>query len=227
MSTEEDKWVAKAVPIGMYFGGADTTASALQTFILAMTLFPEAQRKAQAEIDQVVGSSRLPDFEDQDALPYVQAVLKEVLRWHPVIPLGSVHSAMVSDVYKGYYIPAGTIIIPNIWYASFKAMMHDPEVFPDPERFLPERWLSLDAPAFPTQAFGFGGRRCPGRYFARPSVWLNIVGILATFDISLTDEIPEQVYSSGVVSYVKPFRCNIKPRSATAASLVRATEIEV
>ncbi len=53
-----------------------------------MTLYPEVQRKAQTEIDRVVGNSRLPDFSDQDALPYVQAVLKEVLRWHPVAPLG-------------------------------------------------------------------------------------------------------------------------------------------
>ena len=53
-----------------------------------MTLYPEVQRKAQTEIDQVVGTSRLPDFSDQDALPYVQAVLKEVLRWHPVASLG-------------------------------------------------------------------------------------------------------------------------------------------
>ena len=53
-----------------------------------MTLYPEVQWKAQTEIDEVVGNSRLPDFSDQDALPYVQAVLKEVLRWHPVVPLG-------------------------------------------------------------------------------------------------------------------------------------------
>jgi len=53
-----------------------------------MILYPEVQRKAQTEIDQVVGNSRLPDFSDQDVLPYVQAVLKEVLRWHPVLPLG-------------------------------------------------------------------------------------------------------------------------------------------
>jgi cytochrome P450 len=53
-----------------------------------MTLYPEVQRKAQAEIDHVVGNSRLPDYSDQDELPYVDAVLKEVLRWHPVTPLG-------------------------------------------------------------------------------------------------------------------------------------------
>jgi cytochrome P450 len=52
-----------------------------------MTLYPEVQRKAQAEIDSVVGNLRLPDYSDQDVLPYIQAVLKEVLRWHPVTPL--------------------------------------------------------------------------------------------------------------------------------------------
>lgn len=53
-----------------------------------MTLYPDVQRKAQAEVDQIVGNSRLPLFSDESALPYVQAVLKEVLRWHPVAPLG-------------------------------------------------------------------------------------------------------------------------------------------
>ena len=53
-----------------------------------MTLYPDVQRKAQAEIDQIVGNSRLPDFSDEGALPYVQAVLKEALRWRPAGPLG-------------------------------------------------------------------------------------------------------------------------------------------
>ena len=99
-----------------------------------MILYPEVQRKAQAEIDQVVGNLRLPNFSDQDALPYVEAVLKEVLRWHPVAPLGfflrlmifigdsdmvtlagGQHRVTEDDVYEGYYIPAGSIIIPNAW----------------------------------------------------------------------------------------------------------------
>jgi cytochrome P450 len=54
-----------------------------------MTLYPNVQRKAQAEIDRVVGNSRLPDYSDHDELPYLQAVLKEVLRWHPVVPLST------------------------------------------------------------------------------------------------------------------------------------------
>ena len=67
-----------------------------------MILYPEVQRKAQAEIDQTVGNSRLPDFSDQDALPYVQAVLKEVFRWHPVAPLGVLLHVMISIDDKQY-----------------------------------------------------------------------------------------------------------------------------
>ncbi|KAH9038268.1 cytochrome P450 [Lactarius hengduanensis] len=187
-STEEEIWVARAV----------LTVSVLQTFILAMILYPEVQRKAQSEIDRVVGKSRLPDFSDQDALPYVQAVLKEVLRWHPVAPLGGPRKVVVSDIYEGYYIPAGSTIIPNAW-----GMMHDPAVFAEPDRFYPERWLSPNAPAFPHQAFGFGSRQCPGRVLARASIWSNIVGILAAFDITPTkDGPPEEAYSSGLVSCV-------------------------
>ncbi|KAN0130025.1 Cytochrome P450 [Lactarius tabidus] len=101
-STEEDKWVAEAVPGTTYVASVDTT------LILAMTLYPEIQRK-------IVGNSHLPDFSDEDALPYVQAVLKEVLRWHPVAPLGVPHRVTESDTYEGYHIPAGSTIIPNAW----------------------------------------------------------------------------------------------------------------
>jgi hypothetical protein len=104
-STEDDIRVAEGVPATMYMASVDTvssisvldvkfsliisqTASSVNTFILTMILYPEVQRRAQAEIDQVVGNSRLPNFSDEGALPYVQAVLKEVSRWHPVGPLG-------------------------------------------------------------------------------------------------------------------------------------------
>lgn len=72
----------------MYAAGADTTVSALSTFFLAMLANPEAQRKAQLEIDSVVGQEILPDFDDHESLPYVAALVKEVLRWKVVLPAG-------------------------------------------------------------------------------------------------------------------------------------------
>ncbi|KAI0259753.1 cytochrome P450 [Gloeopeniophorella convolvens] len=97
----------------MYMTGSDTTVSVLQTFILAMLKYPEVQREAQAEIDNVVGNSRLPDFSDQDSLPYVNAVLKEALRWHPVLPLAIPHRTTQPHTYNGYFIPVGATVIGN------------------------------------------------------------------------------------------------------------------
>ncbi|KNZ71327.1 O-methylsterigmatocystin oxidoreductase, partial [Termitomyces sp. J132] len=90
------------------------------TFIYAMLVNPEAQRKAQGEIDSVVGRNRLPDFSDRPNLPYVEAVYREVMRWHPVTPLGLAHSTSADDVYNGYFIPKGNFtfcvhaVIPSI-----------------------------------------------------------------------------------------------------------------
>ena len=105
--------------------------SSVQTLFLAMTLYPEVQKKAQAEIDAVVGPNRLPDFEDRPSLPYINSIVKESLRWHLVAPLGGCsndnyhyvltsseglpHMATNDDEYNGYYIPKGTVVIGNSW----------------------------------------------------------------------------------------------------------------
>ncbi|KAH9039868.1 cytochrome P450, partial [Lactarius pseudohatsudake] len=221
-STTEEILLAKILPGNMYLGGADTTVAALQTFFLAMALYPEVQRAAQAEIDAVLGDSRLPDFSDEDKLPYVSAVLKEVLRWHPVAPLGIPHRVTKGDMYEDYFIPAGSIVIGNAW-----AIMHDPATFPEHSRFQPERWLAPGAPAFPDVAFGFGRRECPGRFMARESVWAAIVGVLAAFEISpVEDDPPKELFASGIVAYPEPFKCLVHPRSEAFAALVRATANE-
>ena len=80
-----------------------------------MALFPEAQKKAQAELDVVVGFHRLPDYSDESALPYVCALVKECLRWHAVLPLAVPHKLIEDDNYRGYHIPKGTVVIPNVW----------------------------------------------------------------------------------------------------------------
>ena len=80
-----------------------------------MSLYPDIQKKAQAELAAVVGPNRLPDFDDRDALVYVSAIVKETLRWFNVAPLGISHRTMEDDEFRGYFIPAGTLITPNIW----------------------------------------------------------------------------------------------------------------
>jgi cytochrome P450 len=73
------------------------------------------QRKAQEEIDRVLGPGRLPTVADRGNLPYVDAVVKEVLRWHPVAPMGIPHMSVDDDTWEGFYIPKGSLIMPNIW----------------------------------------------------------------------------------------------------------------
>jgi cytochrome P450 len=87
----------------------------LYTFFLAMALNPCTMKKAQEELDKVVGNDRLPDFSDQVDLPYTSAIVKEVLRWGGLAPIGVPRRVIKDDIYNGYFIPAGATIIENTW----------------------------------------------------------------------------------------------------------------
>ncbi len=91
------------------------TVASVRAFFLAMAMYPDIQRKAQEELDRVVGRTRLPDFEDRNNLPYVNAVVKELTRWNVVAPMGLPHAALEDDEYNGYFIPKGSIVIANVW----------------------------------------------------------------------------------------------------------------
>lgn len=80
-----------------------------------MALYPEVQRKAQDEIERAMGPGRLPKMADRPHLPYINAIVKEVLRWHPVAPMGIPHMSTEDDTWGKYFIPKGSIIMPNIW----------------------------------------------------------------------------------------------------------------
>lgn len=101
-------------------------------FFLAMAKYPEVQRRAQAELDAVVGPERLPAFDDKPSLPYITAIIKECIRWRITLPLGIAHHSMEEDEYRGYYIPKGTMVIPNAWYAH---SVHASAPRDDRERF--------------------------------------------------------------------------------------------
>ena len=84
----------------------------MYTFFVAMAMHPSIQKKAQEELESVVGTGRLPTLEDISSLPYVEAVFREVSRWMPVTPMGLLHRAVEGDEYNGYSIPAGAVILP-------------------------------------------------------------------------------------------------------------------
>jgi cytochrome P450 len=84
-----------------------------------MTLYPDVQQRAQAEINMVLGPGSIPTLDDRPRLPYVEAVFLEVLRWGQVSPVGIPHMSQADDIHRGYFIPKGTLVIPNIWFAAF------------------------------------------------------------------------------------------------------------
>ena len=157
----------------MYGAGSDTTSDALSTFVMTMINHPEQQRKAQEEIDRVIGTDRMPSFQDTQDLIYVSAIVKEVQRWRPVIAGGLPHASIKDDVYLGYFIPAGTTVIPNAY-----AIHHDPLLYPEPEKFKPERFINAEGQLTGVElaerghfGFGYGRRICPGQYIAERSLF--------------------------------------------------------
>ncbi|KAF8686461.1 cytochrome P450 [Rhizoctonia solani] len=226
---EEDriKWAAGT----LFAAGADThrgnkSSVVLSVFILAMTLHQDVLSKVQAEIDEVTGKSRLPEMRDREGLPYLECVLREVLRWQPTTPMGVAHACAEDDEYQGYSIPKGATVISNIW-----AMCYDDLVYPEPERFNPDRFLDPQVPKPP--AFGFGRRSCPGVHMAESTLFITMATLLALFDIRPVrdqegNEVLPQINmrSNALVSYPADFECSITPRSENAMRLLNASVTE-
>ncbi|KAI0632727.1 cytochrome P450 [Trametes polyzona] len=227
----EEEYRIKMAAASIYTGGADTTVSAEQSLILAMGIYPEVQRKAQEELDAVIGHDRLPTYADLEQLPYLNALYLEILRWNPVVPLGVPHAVWEDDFYNGYYIPKGTVIMINQW-----KMLHDPDTYEDPFAFNPDRFLAKEGGKEPEYdprkiAFGFGRRICPGIYLAEPSVLMVAAMLLSVYDISApcteagVPITPENVeYTGGTISHPMPFRCTFTPRSEKAKALILALQ---
>ncbi|KAI5116720.1 hypothetical protein M0805_000829 [Coniferiporia weirii] len=222
----EDEHIIASTAAVIYAAGADTTVTVLSTFFLAMVLHPDVQRRAHEELDRIIGKDNLPTIEDEPNLPYINAICSETLRWQTGGPLGVAHSSEEDDVYNGYFIPAGTTILSNIW-----AIHRDPKEYPEPEKFIPERWLPSEGKTAPLDVrktvFGFGRRACPGRHFAYGSIFITVASTLAAFDIDKAlDEngvpitLPVE-YVESFLRHVKPFKCRITPRSDKIVSTIQ------
>jgi cytochrome P450 len=163
--------------------GAETTSTTLTWWALAMIAHPEFQKRAQAELDEVVGRSRTPSFSDAQSLPYIQAIIKEVLRWRASLPLGIPHSTTEDDWYNEMFIPKGTMCLVNLWQCH-----RDPAFYgDDAANFNPERFLDANGGIVPGPAetreeghctYGFGRRTCVGKHAAHDSLFLTTATVL-------------------------------------------------
>jgi len=198
-----------------------------------MIAFPEVQRRAQAEMDAVVGRDRLPTFADAPHLPYARAIIREIHRWRPVAPFSIPHVATEEDWYEGMYIPKGTVCISNLWHCN-----HDRTVFgEDADKFRPERHLdehgelllgSIETYQAGYVSFGFGRRICVGKDLANESLFINTVRILWAAKLERGrdekgKEVPldvESVVDAGIFIRPVPYDCIVKPRFADVESLL-------
>jgi len=223
----EDEALLKDIVTTTYLAGGETIQSALTLFLFALALHPAVQKRARQDIDRVVGSDRLPGLEDRPSLPYIDAIIRECLRWRPIVRQSLPRATQADDVYNDFFIPKGTLMIPNVW-----AITHDEEAYPNPDVFQPERFFNADGTLNDDTigyAFGFGRRICPGRHAADPVLWITLASVLATFDVSkardangVEIEIDPDAFTDTVVSTPHPFVCSIVPRSDHAESLILA-----
>ncbi|KAF7715039.1 Cytochrome P450 [Penicillium ucsense] len=195
---------------------------------------PDVQAKAHEEIERVIGSAKLPNLEDRSRLSssYLIAVVKEILRWHPVAPLEMPHSSIKDDICGDYSIPRESIMLQNIW-----TMMHEPATYHDPLTYKPERFLptkSQDGASEPDPhsiIFGFGRRVCAGRFLAGNTVFLTVAQTLAAFNIknAIQDGVPASSpprLTPGLISHPSPFLFTIKPRTPVHEALISSVEQE-
>ncbi|KAG6811524.1 hypothetical protein H0H92_007037 [Tricholoma furcatifolium] len=174
------QFAAAAIDTGLTI--IQQTSATLHSFILACIIYPEWISVAQAQIDKVVGPDRVPSFQDRQALPYVEAIVR--------VRFGIPHQSTADDVieYRGekYFIPKGSILFSVAW-----AMEHNQSIYEDHDRFMPERFLDSEGnlkSEYNTSAFGFGRRVCPGIPFAERSLFINIALMLWTFNIKRSEE---------------------------------------
>jgi len=211
----------------MYGAASETTYGTLMTFFLAITLNPEVQKKAQKELDSVLTASRssFPSYDHKPQLPYLQAVLKEVMRWRPVFPLGIARRTDRDDWYNGSFIPRGTTVMPNVWSIAMAPGSKYPV-----DEFRPQRFLDPDEDVLDPRsyAFGFGSRVCPGQGLAENTIFIVAASLLSCFSFlppidKEGNEVPiEPKFPTGlqISSYVRPFPCRIKPRSPSKVDAI-------
>ncbi|PRQ20942.1 putative cytochrome P450 [Rosa chinensis] len=198
-STYDADTINKAVSLTIILGGIDTITGTL-TWILTLLLNNrEVLKKAQQELDQHVGRERQVKESDTENLVYLQAVIKETLRLYPPGPIPRPdHESTEDCVVGGYHIPAKTRLVINI-----SKIQRDPKVWPDPNEFRPERFLtthkSVDVRGqdFELIPFSSGRRICPGMYLALKSMPLLLASLLHGFELSTLGEEPVDMSEAG------------------------------
>jgi len=197
------------VGVDFLFPSASANSITLSLLIRELMQRPEIQERIQQEIDMVVGRGRLPTLNDRERLPYLEASLREIMRYITIVPLGLPHRAQVDTMFEGYFIPKDTMISVNLMDYHM-----DREIWGDPENFRPERFLDhhgkLDLKKDVSLPFGAGKRLCAGETFSRQTVFLMAAGLMQNFTFKMYDSVPKLI--PGLITMPENFQVKFFPR---------------
>ncbi|CAN1776773.1 Xanthotoxin 5-hydroxylase CYP82C4 [Linum perenne] len=208
--------VCKSTIMTLIVGGTDTTTVTLIWALSLILNHPSTLKRAQEELDAIVGKNRMVDESDIDKLVYLQCIMKEVMRLYPAGPIGGPREFSKDCNVGGYHVPAGTRLIVNLY-----KLQRDPEVWSEPMEFKPERFLTkqykdvdMKGQDFELIPFGAGRRSCPGINFGIQITQLLLASFLQAFEISTPSGAPVDMSAvSGLtVSKATPLEVLVKPR---------------
>ncbi len=208
----------QALAMDMFAPGMTTTSKTLEMMVAILVNHPEIQDAVYEEIKSVIGI-RQPRIEDKLSMPFTQAVILETLRYHSMTPLCIPHVASCDSELQGFFIPAGTIIFPNVW-----SLHHDERYWKNPWEFSPKRWIEdgkIVLPDHPKKQrllpFGAGRRQCAGEVFAKNRLFLLTTMMLQKFRFVPAEGHPRPNHdpllcTSHIALHIKPYKLSVKPR---------------
>ena len=164
----------------------DTSATTIEWALSELIKHPPMMKKVINELEKVVGMERMVEESDLESLEYLNMVVKETLRLHPVVPLLIPHESIEDCTVDGFHIPQKSRVIVNAW-----AIGRDPNAWTDADKFLPERFMESDidfrGQHFQFIPFGSGRRGCPGMQLGLTVVRLVLAQLVHCFDWELPD----------------------------------------
>jgi cytochrome P450 len=175
-------------------GGTESSAITVEWAMSEILKNPEVFAKATEELDRVVGRGRWVTEQDIPTLPYVEAIVKEIMRLHPVAPLLAPRLSREDASVSGYDIPAGTRVFMSMW-----SIGRDPALWDTPEEFLPERFLGskidIKGQDFELLPFGSGRRMCPAYSLGLKVIQVSLANLLHGFNWRLPDGVTKDELS--------------------------------